>query len=592
MANRFVLSHIRNLPLLAKLLPGQLELLTDIVEVVQLPANALVFQQGQAAQGLYLLVSGHAVLYTGQSGSETVLGEVQENQYVGETALFRIANERMSMRVTRPSVLLLLPRLRFQQLLLEKPELRQAFSHEQVRLDPQSGRNFQGQRVGENRLLHQHRHRWAFIRSAILPVVIGLVLIVIAFLLSNTGLTLPLLMLALIIPGLWIFYAYLEWKNDYLIITDQRVMLHQQTILTLTSSIREVLISSVHEVSYKIPSVDPFARVFNYGTIYIKTAGEAGNMEISLMPNPEQIQKVLITTLHAYRNVSDQQDIDAIGAVIDRVVLSETDAAPPEPQTQSTSHIPPLAGQRRGLLNERHVDEHNNVIFRKHLSVWLAHVMLPGLFVLGGMALVGVGLLSLSPLGGIEALIGLFIALIGSVWFYWSDWDWRNDLLILGTSTIRIIHRRPLWLQDVAEEVLLEQVDDASVIRNGLLNTVLNRGDLSISLVGDDRPKRFTGVGSPDAVKNAIFERRAVLERRTQESELMQQRQEIARYLDVYHQRVNGQAAQQPPQNPPPNYAPPAYPPQASPPPPPAQPPDNRQGSRPPRIPRTRNDQS
>lgn len=592
MANRFVLSHIRNLPLLAKLLPGQLELLTDIVEVVQLPANALVFQQGQAAQGLYLLVSGHAVLYTGQSGSETVLGEVQENQYVGETALFRIANERMSMRVTRPSVLLLLPRLRFQQLLLEKPELRQAFSHEQVRLDPQSGRNFQGQRVGENRLLHQHRHRWAFIRSAILPVVIGLVLIVIAFLLSNTGLTLPLLMLALIIPGLWIFYAYLEWKNDYLIITDQRVMLHQQTILTLTSSIREVLISSVHEVSYKIPSVDPFARVFNYGTIYIKTAGEAGNMEISLMPNPEQIQKVLITTLHAYRNVSDQQDIDAIGAVIDRVVLSETDAAPPEPQTQSTSHIPPLAGQRRGLLNERHVDEHNNVIFRKHLSVWLAHVMLPGLFVLGGMALVGVGLLSLSPLGGIEALIGLFIALIGSVWFYWSDWDWRNDLLILGTSTIRIIHRRPLWLQDVAEEVLLEQVDDASVIRNGLLNTVLNRGDLSISLVGDDRPKRFTGVGSPDAVKNAIFERRAVLERRTQESELMQQRQEIARYLDVYHQRVNGQAAQQPPQNPPPNYAPPTYPPQASPPPPPAQPPDNRQGSRPPRIPRTRNDQS
>ena len=100
MAERFILGHIHNLPLLAQLPPEHLTWLADAFEIVQLQANTLVFHQGQPAQGLYLLARGHAHLVNVTGSGEQVLGEVRENQYVGEGALFQNVNERVSMRVT------------------------------------------------------------------------------------------------------------------------------------------------------------------------------------------------------------------------------------------------------------------------------------------------------------------------------------------------------------------------------------------------------------------------------------------------------------------------------------------------------------
>ena len=592
MANRFVLTHIRNLPLLSKLPPTQLEWVSDAVEILQLQANTLVFRQGQPAQGLYMLVSGQAVLFTAGPDGEQIRGEVHENQYVGEAALFRVTNERMSMRVTQPSLILFLSRLRYQEVLLAHPEIRQFLTGEPVNLSaPPAPPAFPGQRQGEHLLLRQQRHSWAFVRNSIVPVMIGIVLVFVAFYLSATGLTLPILLLAIIITGLWIYYLYAEWQNDYLIITDQRVMQYQRTILTLTNSVREILINSVHEVTYDIPSGDPFAPLLNYGTVFIKSAGESGNLTISLMPNPEYIQRILITDLQNFRQAAAQQDRDAIGAVIDQVFNKD---AAPTTQTTDKKSAPPRALQAPGILSTRFEDGQNNIVYRKHISIWLAHVLLPVLFILVGAGIFVAGFLWPTPFSSLEYLIGPFISLVGVVWFYWADWDWRHDMLILGQSTIRFVHRRPLWLQDLSQQVLLEQVDDAGVNRNGLLNTLLNRGDLSVSLVGDDKPKFFHSITAPEQVKNEIFERRAAQERQKKDGELLQQRQEIARYLDVYHERVQALSPNFP-GNPQPS-APPVYPsatqrPQQPPPQPPPQsppPPIGGPGSRPPRVPRTR----
>ncbi len=584
MANRFVLTHIRNLPLLAQVPPPQLELLSSAVEIIQLQPGQLVFRQGQPGQGLYLLVSGHGVLFTGEGPTERVLGEVRENQYVGEASLYRAATERMSMRVTLPSVILLLPRMKFQQLLLERPELRPMVAGSQSPIaQAHAEPAFPGQRAGEHLLLREQRHIWAFVRHAFLPVLIGFVLIAIGIAVANTGLLLVFLPLAFIVPGAWIYYAYIEWQNDYLVITDQRIIHHSQTILSLQREVREILISSVHEVSYNFPPTDPLARLFRYGTLFIKTAGESGNMELTLMPDPEHIQRVLITDIQNYRKVADQQNREAIGQVIDRFLAP--DGANTRPNAQQEQNKPPVKAEDPGLLATRFVDEQGAITYRKHLSIWLIHVLLPSLFVLTGGALFLVGLLLPDSPGAIGVLVGPFISLVGIVWFYWSDWDWRHDILVLGDSTIRIVHQRPLWLEDISEQVLLAQVDDAVVNRNGLLNTILNRGDLSISLIGDDKAKRFDSLGSPEVVKNEIFERRNTLKRKEQEGELLRQREEIARYLDVYHERMQSMAPNYPAN--PQNFAAPPQNPN-----PPQPPPPGRQGSRPPRVPRTRGDQT
>ena len=445
--------------------------------------------------------------------------------------------------------------------------------------------DFPGQRPGEHMLLFQRRHRWAIARNSILPVLIGVVLVFIAFRLIDTGLTLPVLMLTVVVCGAWLYYAYVEWQNDYLIITDQRVIHHERTLITLTNSLREVLINSIHEVSYTLPPGDFMARALDYGTIFIKTAGETGNIELSRIPNPKHVQDIMITALNAYRQSAEQQDRESIGAAIDQILRPGNhaqDDSPPAQPTQKGS----IMVENPGLLGTRYVDGQGNVIYRKHISEWTAHIFLPSMFILAAFALFLVGLLLPNPFNAVETLLGPFLGLVGVVWFYWADWDWRHDMLILGDSTVRLIHRRPLWLQDISEQMLLGQVDDAVVYRNGILNTLLNRGDLSISLVGDDRPKWFRHLGSPELVKNEIFERRAATQSREQQQQLSQQRDEIARYLDVYHERMQSMMPNFPndPQDQPPTFSSSApWPPQ--PPSPPAP-----QGPRPPRVPRKRGD--
>lgn len=594
MTNRFVLTHIRNLPLLSKLPPTHLEWVANVVEILQLQANTLVFRQGQPAQGLYMLVSGQAVLFTSGPDGEQIRGEVHENQYVGEGALFRVTNERMSMRVTQPSLILFISRLRFQEVLLAHPEIRQFLSGQAaLQSTAPALPAFPGQREGEHLLLRQQRHSWAFVRGSIVPVIIGFMLVVVAFYLSATGLTLPILMLAVVIPGLWLYYLFVEWQNDYLIITDQRVMQYQRTILSLTNTVREIVISSVHEVSYDIPAADPFARLFDYGTVFIKTAGESGNLTLTLMPNPEYIQRVLFSALQAFRQSAEQHDREAIASVIDQVLNKD---AVPNVQAQTTEKepAPPRELRAPGILSTRFVDGQNNIVYRKHISVWLGHVLLPVLLMLAGGVVLVVSFAWQTAFGPIAYLAGPAISLIGLVWFIWADWDWRHDMLVLGHSTIQFIHRRPLWLQDISQQVLLQQVDDAGVTRNGLLNTLLNRGDLSVSLIGDNTPKYFNKVAAPEEVKNDIFERRAILQKQKKESELLQQRQEIARYLDVYHERVQSLSPNYPADQPP--SAPTVYPPvtqrpQPQPPPQTPQtppPPIGGPGTRPPRVPRTR----
>ncbi len=570
MANPYIIAHIKNLPLLADLPDEQLDWLAERIEVIRVDQNGLVFRQGQPAQGLFLLTNGECLLTKQGASGEQVLGPVHENQFVGEAALFQVYNERGSMRATRPSILLFLSRLAFQDVLLGHPELRPNINSQYASFGPQAPPQFQGHRPNEQMLLRQQRHAWVFWRGIMLPIAVGLALIVIAFLLSQTGLTLIILPLAVILPGAWIYYLYAEWQNDFIIVTDQRVIYTEQTILSFQSHTGEIPISAVHEVSYEIPKTDPFARIFHYGTVFIRTAGESGNMTLTVLANPENLQKLLLTYQEHFQQSADQQDRAAIGAAIDSFLKPDNQQSElPDPKT--APELRPAASQRPGLLTTRYVDGQGNIIYRKHLTNWSAHVMLPVGLALAALVLILIGVLNLAnPLNGVEVVAGIFFILISALWFYWSDWDWRNDMIVIGQSTVRIIHKRPLWLQDHNEQFLLNQVDNVETARGGLINTLLNRGTVRVSLVGDDHPKEFRFVGHPAQVQSEIFERRAALIKQQDEAELVQQRQEIARYLDVYHERIQEQ------QNNNASYQ--------------APPPGPAQDPRPPRVPRRQDD--
>lgn len=584
--------------------PDQINLMASAFQVIRYEPGQLVFHQGQPTRGLMVFISGRGILtQRGADGLEDRIGMVETGQYINEASLYHEGLESASLRIVEQSIVLFLDRRQFLQLLVQNPEIRTNL-RVTTALDSREAalKMFRGQREDES-VLHIFRHHWwSFARHGWLALILAILLWIIAALLGAENLVFGLALggLGIIIPGLLMLYMWYEWQNDYVIITDQRVVRIWRDVLRFESTINEIPLERILEINIDLPPADVFARLFGYGSIHIRTAGEAANIHLHIMPDPKLIQTMIFSQRDRYQDDVSQRNRENIRADIERAmgvggVTPSQDA--PETAKKSRGEI--------GLpfIRTRFVNQAGEIHYRRHATSWLGHVILPGLIILGSAV---VGFLSLAlpdfPLSGGAGLgVSFIMFLIGCLWFYMADWDWRNDLLIVGQQTITLIHKRPLWLQNQVERVRLSQVDNVISEVSGLFDNLLNRGTIRVSLIGSNEQKIFGKLYDPQEVQAEISRRQAQMKASLNQSDVQQQRQAIADYLAVYHQTVSGTQAA-PPFNPPapsqtnfdPGTQPAAYSPYsantqpAEPSQQPTQPPPVRDTVRPPRVPRVR----
>jgi hypothetical protein len=574
MPDRFVITHIKRLPLFERLPDPQIEWVSDAFQVMRFQPGEAVFRQGEPSQGMYMFVNGSGTLVQhGQDGIEHPIAGVSANQYLNEGALFRSTTETATLRVVEPAVVLALPRQRFLTTLANHPEIKSSLglqASDQAVLDRSA---FQGQRQDEMPLLVTRRHWWAFGRRAGFPAFVFVALIVIALTTNQEPLVmLGMCGLAIIFPGLLTLYLYLDWSNDRVIVTDQRVLRVERNLLTVSSSVNEVPMESIHEVNAETPTADPFARLFNYGTVQLGTAGDS--VVLDLMPNPTNVQKIVFDAVQQFEQQDAYRQRSTIRADIDKLLgksaLSSGSGVGAPGSRQAAPHSP---------IATKFTNADGDTVYRKHIFVWLQHILLPSLVIFAGLALFLLCLISpsLRSLGAVGYALAFFTLLIGSLWFYWADWDWRNDIYIIGDETIQIIRKRPLWLQNEHDQILLNKVDSVVSDTRGLFQTLFNYGDVRISLIGAGKSdeKVFDGVANPREVQDEISRRQALAKQHAQSAEDQRQRQAIGDYLAAYHETTNPNASAQ--------YAPPDQP--SNPAQPPRPLPDR---NRPPSVPRIR----
>jgi len=582
MNERFVISHLRRLPIFQHVATEQLPLLASIAQVVRIEPGNLLVTQGQASEALYLFVSGRGILTRrGADGVEEQAGSVGEGQYIGEEALYSERIEPYSLRIVESSIVIVIPKRALAGLIIHYPELRANIGMQQA-ATRKAVQIFKGQREDETVRHIFKRHWWAFARKAWFPMLIATALLVAAGLtLHSPALALILLGAAVIIPGGILLFLYADWQDDMLIITDQRVVKIEDILLAFEKTINEMPLERAYEVNAEIPP-DPFARLFGYGRIVVKTGGSAGEISIDTMPDPKKIQRIIFAERDSFQGSMSNRSREAINRELDRAfgIATPEDSAPEAEPTPEAKGFNPL--------RTHWVESNGDLIYRRHLTVWGRHILASMIVILASF---GIALATLLvPALQSSAVIGLGVAAItfvfGAIWFYLADWDWRHDMLIVGHDTITIIHKRPLWLQNETEQIRLYQVDNVVSEVNGVLDHLLKRGNIRISLVGSDiaDAKRFNTVGDPQKVQGEISRRLADLHEPGANGGISSQA--IAEYLAAYHQRVTGAAASSAPGNA--RYSAPAY----TPPPADVPPPQVRDGSRPPNIPRRRTDDS
>ncbi len=394
---------------------------------------------------------------------------------------------------------------------------------------------FAEQREDEEILIQTRRHWWSFLRAAWLPLLLTPAMWLAAILLQAQALSLIILALSLILPGAALIYFYLEWRNDAVIVTDQRIIRIRRTILALYRQVTQVGLDSVHEINFEYPSRDPFARLFRYGAVIVKTAGAQGNLELDFMPNPARFQKLIIEDRAYFESRKAQRHHKIVRAELQRMMSQATDEESPENADPVDEPPKPIRGAG-GYWSARIEMSNGDIVYRKHVSVWAQHTVIPLLIIIVSLASLALSLALVSPdLRVVTMPAGFVVFLAGCLGYYWMDWDWRNDLYIVSDDTITLVRKRPFFLQSVRDQILVERIDNVESVTRGIAAALLKYGDVRMSLVGADEPKLFQRVSSPQAIQQEISRRQHNKAERRAKYDARQQRQILGEYLNAAH---------------------------------------------------------
>lgn len=526
--------RLDSVPLFATLSEDQRERIQSQLQRLSYRAGEDIFVQGAPADGLLILLSGQALLFqTNDDGSQAPLATVSAGQSLNQEALFVEARQSATMRAAQPVTLLKLTRARFAQLLREHPDIGAALGTDRAKpMDGAINPQFAEQREDEEILLQTHRHWWSFVRTAWMPLILMPAMWLGAGALDAQAPSLALLALSLVLPGLALLYFYLEWRNDSVIVTDQRIIRINRTILAMYRQVTQVGLDSVHEINYELPPYDPFARLFRYGTVIVKTAGAQGNLELPLMPSPARFQSLIMENRGYFENRKAQRHHRLVRAEMQRMMSGEPADEPLPSAGQSADGPPKPVSGSNSFLSTRIEMSNGDIVYRKHISVWAQHTALPLLIVLVSLAaLILTFTLVSTDLRIITFPVAMVALLAGSLTYYWLDWDWRNDVYIISDDTITLVHKRPFFLENLRDQILVERIDNVESVSSGFFAALLKYGDVRMSLVGADEPKLFIKVPRPQAIQQEISRRQHNKSLRRARFDAMQQRKILGEYL-------------------------------------------------------------
>src|SRR6516225_5580405 len=124
---------LQRVPMFSDLEPEELRALANVTQVVQFPASALIFREGEAGDCAYVVVRGSAQVFAiDRNGDEVILAQLKELDHVGEQSLLpgHSGRRNASLRACEDTTLLRIPKGEFQKILAQRNTLKDLLSQE------------------------------------------------------------------------------------------------------------------------------------------------------------------------------------------------------------------------------------------------------------------------------------------------------------------------------------------------------------------------------------------------------------------------------------------------------------------------------
>jgi hypothetical protein len=332
-----------------------------------------------------------------------------------------------------------------------------------------------------------------------------------------------------------ILWAWAEWRNDYFIVTNVRVVWRER-ILFRGSSRQETPLRTIQ--SLNIQTGNFFHRAIKVGDLIVRTFNS--ELRMTDVDHPERMRDLIEGFILRSRRRSQRGQLAAIRQTIrDRLGIHGDEIPPEEPES-----VPPVITKRYGrfAIFKTRIVENGTITYRKHWSIFVKNALLPNiLFIISLITVfVIVPILFANEIGG-TIYIFLIAALFTIICFFWWLYeyvDWGNDLYRITGDLIIDRDKKPFGKESFRSAPIKNIQSLGHEIPN-LIGLILNVGNVYIN-VGDET-LNFHGVHDPAVVHQDISRRMEELVARQEQEQTKQEHERMATWLEIYHDETEDQ---------------------------------------------------
>lgn len=500
--------------------------------------DTVILLEGEIDNDFFLIYQGKAKLSQIAQEVEFSVGNLGPGDYFGEDSLLLGCPSAYTVKVaSKQAILLRLGKSYFDELLLEYPQIGADLRDTLESRQKAAEKRFDWLGVDEIVYMLTQKHWFMLLLAMILPGVIGFFsLFALLYGLADSDNlfgNLPIIfgIAGILFAALLVVWNYIDWQNDFYILTNQRVIWLERVVF-LYYSRREAPLTHILAVNVFSSWL---GRIVGYGNVEVRTF--TGSILMKNASRPYRFASFIEGFLVRAKELLKQYEAENMEkALHDRLRIAEEEELP----LQETSSLPAEAKLARRstwrsildtFLKVRFVDgavityrKHWLVLFRK---AWLPLLLLV-LYTVLVVFLIQSGILAGScfPLLLMLGYLGLFL------WLAYRYVDWNNDIYQLTPDQIFDIERKPLG-EEKKKSAPLDSILSLEHRREGIIRLIFNFGDVIINV--GQTPFTFLGVKNPDQVQQDIVSYIEARRRKKQDETSARERERMLDWLGTYY---------------------------------------------------------
>ncbi len=330
-----------------------------------------------------------------------------------------------------------------------------------------------------------------------------------------------------IVVGIWGILLWIDWGNDYSIVTNRRV-LFQERIIMLYDSRQEAPINAVLSVGRDSTQI---GRIFQFGEISVRTY--TGVITLPAIRKPELVAGAISFLQHQpMMPIGRRERVEQMAAALKSQLMGESTGKPLLPEKEQTQRK--SFSQWLANLFMLRFEQNGAITYRTHWIILFRKTFFPLLiFFFLQLVLLArvVEVINVFSLASTVIVLGMLVV-ADLIWWVYQFMDWQNDYYVVTDDQVIDVYKRPLGTED-KRTAPLKNIQSINFKRNGFLGVLLNFGTVYI-LIGDNQ-LTFNNVFNPSEVQREIFHRLYAREYKSKLEEEKAEQLRIREWIEAYN---------------------------------------------------------